>query len=186
MISKPIPSFGKVHRYCWPLISRMHILQLQFKMAKYLWITLCKYHVHKIQQPKRNLVYQKKIWSNKKIFGIPKKNLVDQKNEKLTGQLVYQRDWPKVHGRRYKDMPIFSLTFESGIDNFNFYIKIVLVAQNSFRTLKELHFPFLKAFFARVAAVKVAFFQKAWCIFLIAQKMCRKLSWKRDLKLRSV
>ena len=101
MISKPIPSFGKVHRYCWPLISRMHTLQLQFKMAKYLWITLCKYHVHKIQQPKRNLVYQKKIWSNKKIFGIPKKNLVDQKNEKLTGQLVYQRDWPKVHGRRF-------------------------------------------------------------------------------------
>ena len=58
--------------------------------------------------PKKNLVYQKeiwstkkKIWSTKKIFGIPKKNLVDQKNEKLTGQLVYQRDWPKVHGRRY-------------------------------------------------------------------------------------
>ena len=101
----------------------------------------------------------------------------------MTGQLVYQRDWPKVHGRHYKDMPIFSLTFGSGIDNFNFYIKIVLVAQNSFRTLKELHFPFLKAFFARIAAVKVAFFQKAWCIFLIAQKMCRKLSQKRDFEI---
>ena len=27
--------------------------------------------------------------------------------------------------------------------------------------------------------LKVAFFQKVWCIFLITQKMCRKLSWKR-------
>ena len=26
---------------------------------------------------------------------------------------------------------------------------------------------------------KGRFFQKIWCIFLIAQKMCRKLSWKR-------
>ena len=31
--------------------------------------------------------------------------LVDQKNEKLTGQLVYQRDWPKVHGRRLSVTP---------------------------------------------------------------------------------
>ena len=80
-------------------------------------------------------------------------------------------------------MLIISLTFESGIDNFNFYIKIVLVAQNSFRTLKELHFPFLKAFFARVAAVKVACFQKAWCIFLIAQKMCQKLNIERNFEI---
>ena len=29
------------------------------------------------------------------------------------------------------------------------------------------------------AKLKVAFFQKVWCIFLIAQKKCRKLSWKR-------
>ena len=77
MISKPIPSFGKVHRYCWPLISRMHTLQLQFKMAKYLWITLCKYHVHKIQQPKRNLVEQENIWYTKKKFGRPKKWEID-------------------------------------------------------------------------------------------------------------
>ena len=27
------------------------------------------------------------------------------------------------------------------------------------------------------------FFQKVWCIFLIAQKMCRKLSWKRYLEI---
>ena len=53
----------------------------------------------KVWYTKKKLVYQKeiwstkkKIWSTKKIFGIPKKNLVDQKNEKLTGQLVYQRD----------------------------------------------------------------------------------------------
>ena len=26
---------------------------------------------------------------------------------------------------------------------------------------------------------KGRFFQKVWCIFLIAQKMCQKLSWKR-------
>ena len=57
--------------------------------------------------PKKILVYQKEIWSAKKriwttrkIFAIPKKNLVDQTNEKLTRQLVYQRDWPKLHGRR--------------------------------------------------------------------------------------
>ena len=31
--------------------------------------------------------------------------------------------------------------------------------------------------------LKVAFFQKVWCIFLIAQKMCRKLSWKRDFEI---
>ena len=43
-------------------------------------------------RPKKILVNQKEIWSTKKIFGIPKNNLVDQKNEKLTGQLVYQRD----------------------------------------------------------------------------------------------
>ena len=34
----------------------------------------------------------KTIWLTKYNFGIPKRNLVDQKNEKLTGQLVYQRD----------------------------------------------------------------------------------------------
>ena len=35
--------------------------------------------------PKRNLVdRKKKIWSTKKIFSIPKKDLVYQKNEKLT------------------------------------------------------------------------------------------------------
>ena len=51
-------------------------------------------------------------------------------------------------------MPIFSLTLEFSNNIFNFYIKIVLVAQNSFRTLKELHFAFLKAFFARIAAVE--------------------------------
>ena len=39
----------------------------------------------KIGRPKKYLVYQKNIWYTKK-------NLVDQKNEKLTGQLVYQRD----------------------------------------------------------------------------------------------
>ena len=55
---------------------------------------------------KWNLVYQKEIWSTKKEIWwtqkiYHKKNLVDQKNEKLTGQLVYQRDWPKVHGCRY-------------------------------------------------------------------------------------
>ena len=56
------------------------------------------------------LVDQKKIWSTKKTIGTPKRNMVDQKNiwytkkkfsdqknEKWTGQLVYQRDWPKVH-----------------------------------------------------------------------------------------
>ena len=53
---------------------------------------------NKFSQPKKiwytskNLVYQKEIWSTKKIFSIPKKNLVDQKNVKLTGQLVYQRE----------------------------------------------------------------------------------------------
>ena len=31
--------------------------------------------------------------------------------------------------------------------------------------------------------LKVAFFQKVWCIFLIAQKMCWKLSWKRDFEI---
>ena len=31
--------------------------------------------------------------------------------------------------------------------------------------------------------VKVAFFQKVWCIFFIAQKMCWKLSWKRDFEI---
>ena len=30
---------------------------------------------------------------------------------------------------------------------------------------------------------KGRFFQKVWCIFLIAQKMCRKLSWKRDFEI---
>jgi len=31
--------------------------------------------------------------------------------------------------------------------------------------------------------LKVAFFQKVLCIFLIAQKMCRKLSWKRHFEI---
>jgi len=31
--------------------------------------------------------------------------------------------------------------------------------------------------------LKVAFFQKVWCIFLIAQNMCWKLSWKRDFEI---
>jgi hypothetical protein len=31
--------------------------------------------------------------------------------------------------------------------------------------------------------IKVAFFPKVWCIFLIAQKMCRKLSWKRHFEI---
>ena len=31
--------------------------------------------------------------------------------------------------------------------------------------------------------LKGRFFQKVWCIFLIAQKMCRKLSWKRDIEI---
>ena len=48
--------------------------------------------------PKKKLVDQK---NEKLVFGRPKKKLVDQKNVKLTGQLVDQRDWPKVHGRRY-------------------------------------------------------------------------------------
>ena len=33
------------------------------------------------------------------------------------------------------------------------------------------------------AELKVTFFHKVWCIFLIAQKMCRKLSWKRDFEI---
>ena len=31
--------------------------------------------------------------------------------------------------------------------------------------------------------LKVAFLKKVWCIFLIAQKMCRKLFWKRDFEI---
>ena len=31
--------------------------------------------------------------------------------------------------------------------------------------------------------VKVTFFQKVWCSFLITQKLCRKLSWKRDFEI---
>ena len=30
---------------------------------------------------------------------------------------------------------------------------------------------------------KGRFFQKVWCIFLIAQKICQKLSWKRDFEI---
>ena len=41
------------------------------------------------------------FWYAKFFLGWPNFFLVYQKNEKLTGQLVYQRDWPKVHGRRY-------------------------------------------------------------------------------------
>ena len=39
------------------------------------------------------------FWSTNFFFGIPIFSpffLVDQKNEKLTGQLVYQRDWPII------------------------------------------------------------------------------------------
>ena len=78
-----------------------------------LWYTNCPVNFSFFWSTKKNLVDQKKfwyskkkfwytkmkfgrskkkIWSTKKIFSIPKKNLVDQKNEKLTGQLVYQRD----------------------------------------------------------------------------------------------
>ena len=52
-----------------------------------------------IWSTKKKLVCQKKIWHTKKKFGQPKKEFGRQKNETLTGQLVYQRDWPKVHGR---------------------------------------------------------------------------------------
>ena len=31
--------------------------------------------------------------------------------------------------------------------------------------------------------LKVPFSHKVWCIFLIAPKMCRKLSWKRDFEI---
>ena len=31
--------------------------------------------------------------------------------------------------------------------------------------------------------LKIAFFQKVWCIFLIAKKMCWKLSWKRGFEI---
>ena len=48
------------------------------------------------------LVDQISFWYTKYFFGRPNFFVVDQKNEKLTGQLVHQRDWPKVHGRRYK------------------------------------------------------------------------------------
>ena len=46
---------------------------------------------------KKQVGWQKKglLYVPKKI-GIPKNNLVGQKNEKLTGQLVYQWDWPIV------------------------------------------------------------------------------------------
>ena len=56
---------------------------------------------HFFGHPKKNLVDQKKIFlSTRKKFGWKKKFGIPKKNEKLTGQLVYQRDWPKVHGRR--------------------------------------------------------------------------------------
>ena len=40
------------------------------------------------------------IRSISNFFGRLKKNLVEQKNEKLKGQMVYQKDWLKIHGRR--------------------------------------------------------------------------------------
>ena len=53
----------------------------------------------KFGQPKKQVGWQKKCLLYQKIIGIPKNNLVGQKNEKLTGQLVYQWNWPIVQRR---------------------------------------------------------------------------------------
>ena len=47
----------------------------------------------------------------------------------------------------------------------------------------DLDFTNLKSQVYYQATLKVTFFQKVWCIFLIAQKMCRKLSWKGDFEI---
>ena len=47
------------------------------------------------------LVYQKKIWSTKKIRNWPDNWYIKETDQKyMDAALVYQRDWPKVHGRR--------------------------------------------------------------------------------------
>ena len=57
---------------------------------------------------KKKLVDQK---HKKMAFSWPKKYWLTKKmkNLKLTGQLVDQRDWPKVHGRRYCETLLISL-----------------------------------------------------------------------------
>ena len=91
----------------WDNFRNNHISGVHVLLVSLFWYTNCPVNFSFFWYTKKKLVDQKK-------FGWPKKNLVDQKNiwytkrkfgrpknEKFTGQLVYKRDWPKVHGRRY-------------------------------------------------------------------------------------
>ena len=51
------------------------------------------------------------FWSTKFIFGQPKKKLVDQKKWEIDRTIGRPRDWPKVHGRRYRQRKFSELAW---------------------------------------------------------------------------
>ena len=74
-------------------ISGVHVLLVSLFGIPIVWsISDFLVDQKKFGIPKRNLVDQKNIWYTKKNLVYHKKYLVDQKNEKLTRKLVYQRD----------------------------------------------------------------------------------------------
>ena len=51
------------------------------------------------------------FWSTKFIFGQPKKKLVDPKKWEIDRTIGRPRDWPKVHGRRYRQRKFSELAW---------------------------------------------------------------------------
>ena len=83
--------------------------------------------------PKFFFVNQISFWYTKLFFGLPNLSPLffgRPKNEKLAGQLVYQRDWPKVHGRHFRWLHLFVciLMFSSQKQTFCKVTKLFQIA----------------------------------------------------------
>ena len=77
-------------------------------------------------------------------------------------------------------------TLEGPTNAYYFVIlKVLLIYFGNLQHEKGFGFQSLKGDLLHVSSwgSKGRFFQKVCCIFLIAQKMCRKLSWKRDFEI---
>ena len=87
-----------------------------FSRPKKNWLTKKKFGI-----PKRNLADQKKIWSTKKIFGIPKKNLVYLKKIWLTQKM---KNWPDNWYTKETDQKYMDATLK-WINNQFFSISVM-------------------------------------------------------------
>ena len=120
------------------LTSKVKLLSSVLVLLVSLWYTNCLVNLSFFWSINFFLAYQILFWSGKFFFGRPRKYLVCQnfflvyqKNEKLKGQMVHQKDLPKVHGHAW-----CTLLKRIGPPSSRKFTEVHLVIVRYFRILK--------------------------------------------------